>query len=182
MNPAERAVLVEKLRASRDALVAGLDGTSELQAKFKPSPDAWSIEEIVEHLALAENGMYRLMTAYSEPSESKSDSMREETFEKLGTDRRRKIGAPERVRPTGRYGSLANALNQFLANRDRTMVYVDRCQEDLRMRITTHPLGSISCRECVALMIGHPLQHLEQIREVQACPAFPSPGPRPADS
>jgi hypothetical protein len=173
MDPAERAALVEKLRASRDALVEELAGVSDTQAKFKPASDRWSIEEIVEHLAVAEHGMYRLMTAYSEPLESPADSKREEAFERLGTDRRRKLGAPERVRPTGRYGSLSKALNQFTANRERTIQYVGSCQDDLRMRITSHLLGRISGRECVALMIGHPLQHLEQIREVQASPEYP---------
>jgi hypothetical protein len=176
MDPAERAVLVEKLRASQDALVAGLAGISEFQAKFKPNPDSWSIEDIVEHLGLAEHGLYRLMTAYSEPLDSAWDSRREEPFEKLGTDRRRKVSAPERVRPTGRYDSLANALSQFLANRDRNILYIERCQEDLRMRTTKHPLGPITCRECVALMIGHPLQHLEQIKEIQTQPQYPSSG------
>jgi hypothetical protein len=173
MDPAERAALVEKLRASRDALVEQLAGVSDAQAKFKPAPDRWSIEEIVEHLAVAEHGMYRLITAYSEPLESAADSKREETFEKLGTDRRRQLGAPERVRPTGRYGSLSDALKQFTANRERTIQYVDGCQDDLRMRIVTHLLGRISGRECIALMIGHPLQHSEQIKEVQATPGYP---------
>jgi uncharacterized damage-inducible protein DinB len=174
MDTAERAALIEKLRASRDALVEELAGVSESQAKFKPAPDRWSIEEIVEHLAVAEHGLYRLITAYSEPIESPADSKREETFERLGTDRRRKLAAPERARPTGRYGSLSNALEQFTANRERTILYVDSCQDDLRMRITTHLLGRITCRECLALMIGHPLQHLEQIKEVRASPGYPS--------
>ena len=173
MDEAERASLLEKLRASRDALVQGLAGISDLQGRFKPGPDSWSIEEIVEHLAVAEHGMYRLITAYSEPCGSRFDSTREEQFEKLGTDRRRRVSAPERVRPTGRYGSLENALNQFVANRKRTMTYIQTCEEDLRMRTTKHVLGQISCRECIALMIGHPLQHLEQIRAVQASPGFP---------
>lgn len=173
MNADERAALIEKLGTSRDALVTGLADISNSQAKFKPGPDSWSIEEIVEHLAVAEHGMYRLITAYSQPSESSPGSTREDIFEKLGTDRSRKVSAPEHARPTGRYGSLANALDKFLANRQRTITYIESCQEDLRMRIVTHPLGSITCRECLALMIGHPLQHLEQIREVQASPEFP---------
>jgi hypothetical protein len=174
MDSAVRADLIGKLRASRDALVKELAAVSELQAKFKPSPDSWSIEEIVEHLALAEHGMYRLITAYSEPTQSPSDSKREEVFEKVGTDRSRKLAAPDRVLPRGRYVSLSNALTQFTANRERTIQYVDGCEDNLRMRITSHLLGRISCRECLALMIGHPLQHLEQIREVQACPGYPS--------
>jgi hypothetical protein len=174
MNTEERAALVEKLRASRDALVAGLAAVSESQAKFKPAANSWSIEEIVEHLAVAEHGMYRLITAYSQPAESPADPMREEQFEKLGSDRRRRVSAPDRARPNGRYGSLTNALNQFVANRERTISYIESCDDDLRMRTTTHPLGVMSCRECLALMIGHPLQHLEQIREVQANPRFPS--------
>jgi hypothetical protein len=117
MDASERAALLEKLRSSRDTLVAGLAGISEVQAKFKPRPDSWSIEEIVEHLALAKHGMYRLLTAYSDLSKSPAHATHEESFETLGTDRRRKVSAPKRVRPTGRYGSLANALDRLECTR-----------------------------------------------------------------
>jgi uncharacterized damage-inducible protein DinB len=167
MDLAERISCVEQLRASRDELREALQGISEEQAKFKPSPDCWSIEEIVEHLAVAEHGMYRLITAHYEPLDAPADREREKTIVERGRTRAEKIEAPERVRPRGRYGSLSAALEQFNANRERTIQYVESCEDDLRMRATQHALGRISCQECLSVLIVHPLRHAEQIKEIR---------------
>ena len=38
-----------------------------------------------------------------------------------------------------------------------------------------HPVaGEITCRECLALVIGHPLRHLQQIREIKGSPGYPA--------
>ena len=47
-------MVVEHLERTRDAFVTATDGLSEAQYQFKPDPDAWSIAEIVEHVAIAE--------------------------------------------------------------------------------------------------------------------------------
>lgn len=167
MDAAERSACVEQLRASRDDLITALEGVSDAQAKFKPRPDRWSIEEIVEHLAIAEHGMYRLITAHYEMLEAPGDREREKMIAERGRNRAYKIDAPERVRPRGRYGSLSEALAQFEANRERTIQYVENCEDDLRMRATEHPLGRITCQECLAVLIVHPLRHAEQIREIR---------------
>ncbi len=167
MDPAERISCVQQLRASRDGLVNALQGVSDAQAKFKPAPDRWSIEDIIEHLAVAEHGMYRLITAHYEPLDSPADREREKTIAERGRSRAEKLEAPERVRPRGRYGSLSAALAQFNANRDRTIQYVESCEDDLRMRVTQHSLGRISCQECLSVLIVHPLRHAEQIREIR---------------
>lgn len=167
MDLAERTSCVEQLRASRDELANALQGVSDDQAKFKPAPDCWSIEEIVEHLAVAEHGMYRLITAHYETLDSPADREREKTILERGRNRAEKLEAPERVRPRGRYGSLSAALEQFNTNRERTIQYVESCEDDLRMRVTQHALGRISCQECLSVLIVHPLRHAEQIREIR---------------
>ncbi len=71
MDVTERSALVEQLRAGLDTLLQSVSGVSEIQAKFRPGPEQWSIEEIIEHLAVTEHGMYRLITAHYEPLASR---------------------------------------------------------------------------------------------------------------
>ena len=174
MNPEDRALLVKKLHESRDALLEAIAQVSETQAAFKPTPDCWSIGEVMEHLAVTEHGMYRLISAHYEQLEGPAKIGREyEILETRGIDRSRKFTAPERVQPKGRYPSLAAALAQFQSNRETTIRYIETCADDLRLRATNHPAGRMTCLECLAVLITHPLRHLAQIREVQQHSGYP---------
>ena len=50
-DPKERIGRVEK---TRDRVLHELANVTESQGGFKPSPASWSIQELVEHLVLAE--------------------------------------------------------------------------------------------------------------------------------
>jgi uncharacterized damage-inducible protein DinB len=174
MDLAERTSLVDQLRASRDALLEVVASVSDTQAKFKPAPDAWSIEDVVEHLAAAEHGMFRLITVHYELLDAPTERTREEMLAERGRDRQNRLQAPERVRPRGRYGSLSSALGQFQQNRERTIAYIAECQDDLRRRATEHLMGRISCQECLMILIAHPFRHAGQIREIKRSARYPA--------
>ncbi len=174
MDTAEKALLLGRLLASRDTFTASLANVSEVQARFKPSPDRWSIIEVVEHVAVAEYGMYRLISAHFEPLDQPRFGRENEFLERIGLDRTDAWEAPERVRPKGRYASLSEAARQFTVNRDRTITFVRDCQDDLRARVVNHLAGKITGQECLAILVTHPLRHLDQIRELQADPQYPA--------
>src|SRR5258705_1468992 len=48
---ADRKYLTENITRSRDELIKETAGLSEKQWSFKESPDRWSINEVVEHIA-----------------------------------------------------------------------------------------------------------------------------------
>jgi hypothetical protein len=173
MDTADRAAALANLESSRDAFQAGVAGLSEAQARFKPSAERWSVEEIIEHVAIAEHGMYRFI---SELHETSSDPHTEENAAALARASDRKgmpLVAPERARPKARFGSLQAALKQFLDNRERTIEFVRNCSDDLRLRLVQHPLGLVNGEGCLAILTLHPIRHLEQINELKADPAFP---------
>src|SRR6188472_2778361 len=51
---ADRKSLLENMIRSRDELIKETEGLSKKQWAFKESPDRWSINEVVEHLAIFE--------------------------------------------------------------------------------------------------------------------------------
>jgi len=172
MVAAERVAYVERLRSGRTAFLDALAGLSPSQATFRTAPEAWSILDIAEHIAITEHGMYQFITKYFEPLETPVFG-REQEILTHGIPPR-PLAAPERAQPKGRYGSIDEAAGQFAANRDRTIRFVEGCEEDLRARAANHPLGRMTCQECLAIMIDHPLRHAEQIRKIRASPGFPA--------
>ncbi|MGH9689808.1 MAG: DinB family protein [Candidatus Acidiferrales bacterium] len=175
MNTEESSALVTELRACGQAFLAGTSGLTNAQGKFKPAPDRWSIEDCVEHLALAEAGILKRIREDYTPSDRAERPERQAELRQFGASRASKRQAPERVRPTGQFGSLAKALDQFAANREQTIAYLGACQNDLHAGTVVHPtLGPMTCHEYVVFMTGHTLRHLDQIREIQASPDFPA--------
>ena len=176
MPSTERDFLVQRLNETRDTFLASFQGVSEEQACFKPAPDRWSICDCVEHLAVAETGLFRQLSENSVPAEAPPASREREMaiLNSNGGDRGRKAKAPERACPTGRFGSLAEATKQFTAARTRTINYIMACNDDLRMRTAAHPLiGLMNCMELLAFIIVHPLRHAQQIREIKQSAGYP---------
>jgi hypothetical protein len=172
MTDTERHEIIGQLREGMDALTSAVAGLPASDATRRPAPDRWTILECVEHVALVESFLLQLIADQSRSVESPGPG-RETSYLRHSTNRKRRFNAPAAAVPTGRFARLEDALEAFHRNRNATIRYIEQVQDDLRGRNTLHPVaGDISCRECLALLIGHPLRHIEQIREIQsACPA-----------
>ena len=175
MDISERNSLVERLGHTRDELLLSIRDVSEEQSKFKISSDRWSIRDCVEHVVLAEQYMYLLISRDHTRSGPPGSLEREKALlGSRGGNRNRKFIAPESSWPTGRFGNLEETALAFVSARGETIRYVSACEDDLRVCSTDHPLlGPINCQECLALLIVHPLRHVEQIREIKDSPHYP---------
>ncbi len=54
--------LLNKIKTSRSRILAELTNISPEQGLIKVEPDTWNIQEVVEHLVLAERGGFDLIT------------------------------------------------------------------------------------------------------------------------
>ncbi len=169
----ERESALLNLRATRDAFQSAVSGLSEEQARFKPSPERWSIEEIVEHVTVAEHGMYRFISDLHEVSADPHTAESAAALARASDRKKMPLSAPERVFPKRRFDSLGSALNKFLENRQRTIEFVENCSDDLRLRLIRHPLGLMNGQDCLNVLIGHPARHIDQINELKDHPSFP---------
>jgi len=174
MDAREKQELLESLESGRDALLVATAGLTEDLAARVPEPGRWSARDCVEHLALVEDHLFAEIEA-SQPSETPVGSrLRENSILKRGADRSRPLEAPDRVRPTGRFTTLAEALGAFVTNRDQTMRYVRTTDQDPRSRTAHHPLlGPVNCYEILLIMAIHPHRHVQQIREIREA-VFPT--------
>lgn len=156
------------LAEGTQSILDSVAGISEEQAKIRPAQDRWSVLDCLEHLILAENRMFELLTKESTPTGSPDDGRREGMFARGSTNRSRKFEAPEFAKPAGRFSSLAAAIEEFHCCRARTTDYVKHCADPLPSRATIHPaVGPVSCQELLIIMALHPARHALQIHEIR---------------
>ena len=172
MQAHEKAAILKDLAAGRNAFLEALHGVVEELAVTTPAPGRWSVIECVEHVAVSEDFLLSAITmsvSRTEPPETAVvNPKREAAILARGAERTPPVISPEVGRPTGRFTTLAAALESFLATRERTVRFVETCDEDLRSQPMTHPLiGTINCHEALLLIAVHPRRHAGQIREIR---------------
>jgi len=160
----------EKIRERFKETVSGL--TVE-QIDFAPDGDKWSIRQIVEHVAVVNEGMAKICAKLlskaadiGRPSDG-SAKVAKGFGLALEAVRDEKLRAPDMVHPVNNF-SIAFSIETL-----------DRCEAvlaALRPRFETidagefrfpHPLfGELSAHEWLILSGAHEMRHLRQIREL----------------
>lgn len=169
MNEREKQQMLALLDEGRCALLKSLEGVSAEAAFRAPAPGKWAILDCVEHLAVTEDYLFSQVSGAEFFESSNIPPQREALIAERAVDRTRRFESPEVGRPIGRFPNLAAAVEHFLASRERTVRFVETNQEDLRLKVTTHPLiGRANCREILLLMAKHPVRHAQQIDEIKA--------------
>jgi hypothetical protein len=172
MNAADREQILQLIGESDEALVAAATGVSDEGAQ-RPEPERWSVLERVEHVILVEDGVFASINVRSTPGTPPAELPCEGQILRGMTKREHKFAAPEFAEPTGRYSSLAEAREEFLARRARTVAYVEQYQDDPRNRTTLHPsLGPVSREEMFLVLAQHPKRHALQMREARKSLGF----------
>ena len=169
MDATDRQQILKLLAESREALLSAAANVSEEKARVRPAPDQWSVLDCVEHVAITEHFMLTIIATKLTPAPPSGDRGREELFLREVASRSRKISAPDRAHPTGRFPTLAAALEQFNQSRARSIDFVEHCDKDLRAHTAPHPLfGPITGQEYLIILALHPARHAAQIREVRS--------------
>jgi hypothetical protein len=157
------------LDQSSSILKDSLTGISEAEAARKAGPGLWSVLDCVEHLVLAERGMLSRAAAADTSNPLPVDPAREAQVTSGVANRTVRAESPARARPSGRFSTLAQALEQFDCARSETFAFLREHQSDLALRNASHPLfGSVTGVEMLLIMAGHTCRHAEQIREIRA--------------
>ena len=172
MTDGDRQRLLAHLEMTESWLATEVAGLSDAQRTFRPSPDAWTITDVVEHLAVAE-GQY--WTSVQESMQRPVSKVKPEATDAsilwYGIDRteRQKTGAA-RV-PTGRWPTLEGPLGQFRQRRAEMRAYATSTQDDLR----GHALidGNMDVYQWFLMISTHAQRHVLQIREIKANASYP---------
>ena len=176
VTPTERERALLYLSESRAGVIGAVKGLTEAQWKFKPAPDAWSVAEVVEHLALIEEVVHEILVniekAPAPPADFDAKQVDAMVMARM-PDRLTKFKAPEGARPTGRWAPK-EALEHFLSLRAQ-VADILRSTPDLRDHVVKHPaFGNMDGYEWVLAVAGHTERHTKQMLEVKADPHFPA--------
>jgi hypothetical protein len=178
VSQAEKDRALQYLESTKKGVLEATKGLSDAQWNFKPAPDRWSVAQVMEHLAAAEDMIRGLAQDQAmktpaipvrDPEEIKKA---DEAVLAMVPDRSHKVQAPEPLQPTNRFGSPAAAQKHFVESRAITEEYL-RNTSGLRAHLGDSPLGKLDGYEYVLLIAAHSDRHTKQMMEVKADPNFP---------
>ncbi len=174
MHPRLAAVIAH-VDSARAELLTAVDAIPEPLREARPSEEAWSVAEILEHLTRVEKGVAKLvalkvgeMQMHAAPPKE-GDDIAPVNFDRFAVlaDRANRIEAPERVVPLGEM----SAESACAALQETRGLLLDQLHaaDGLALSSVRHPhpfLGELDLYEWVQFIGEHERRHVAQIREL----------------
>jgi hypothetical protein len=172
MTQGDRQRVVAHLEMTEGWLASEVANLSDAQMKFRPTPESWSITEVVEHLAIAEPQYWqRIKDSMKQPPTTEKQQATDAQILWYGIDRTNRNKTGEARVPTGKYATAAAALADVQKLRAEILDYARTTQEDLR----GHKLleGNMEVYQWLLMISTHSQRHILQIRENKANAGYP---------
>jgi len=168
------AETLEYLDTERAELRAAVEAVPLAQREQPPGPDRWSVAQVLQHLALIENRIARLLSKRIAGARAEGLGPELETSPVLNArhaakiaDRSFRVEAPEEIRPP----SDTDAASALAA--------LEQSRETLRAAVISgdglalsevkhsHPaLGEINLYQWILFVGSHEVRHTAQVREI----------------
>ena len=169
MESPHDSVLIALLEEGRQDVLVSVRDLSDEQAATKPALDRWSVLECLEHIVAVEDRFLGWLTTGEVQQTPQRDTEKEGRLFGMITDRSTKVQAPEAVVPTGRFTSLAAAVDAFNEARNRTaQIARARGTELYAVKVAHARFGEMNGSELMHLLTGHARRHASQILETRA--------------
>jgi len=172
MTAGDRQRLVAHLEMTESWLESELTGLSEAQLAWRPSADAWSVKDVVEHLGIAEPQYWKqLQDSLKAPATGYKPEATDAAILWYGIDRTNRTKTGEARVPDGRFKSAADAHSSFRKLRATMLEQAKTSQDDYRGRKLVD--GNMDVYQWFLMISSHSQRHILQIREVKATEGFP---------
>ncbi|MEO7597558.1 MAG: DinB family protein [Opitutus sp.] len=177
LSPAELKRASEYLEKTSAAFIASTKGLSEAQLTFKTGPTRWSVAEVSEHIASAEDFIMGMVheQVMKAPERTEPTNVKEidDFVLQAIPDRSHKLQAPEPLVPANRFGTIKGSVDHFKESRAKTLAFLNETP-DLREHAIDSPLGKkLDAYQWILFVSAHTERHTKQIEEVKADPNFP---------
>jgi len=174
----EKKLAISYLNETKDLLAKTIAGLTEEQLNFKAAPDHWSVKECVQHIAIAEDGLWMacdgVLKSAAAPEKRSEIKFTDEQIMNMITDRSHKVKTTEQMQPDkSPYATTAEAFDGFSASRKKLVQYIKKTNDDMRNHIWESPLGMMDSYQMVLFIAAHTKRHTLQIEEVKADAGFP---------
>jgi len=178
LSQADRDKAMKYLESTKQGVLDATKDLSPAQWNFKPAPDRWSVAEVTEHIASAEDYIRGAITQkiMSSPARPAGEDVAaiDEMVLKMIPDRSHKVQAPEPLKPTNRFGSPEAAVKHFVEARATTEDFLIKTPGLRDHAADSEIFGKkMDAYEWVLFIAAHSERHTKQILEVKADPNFP---------
>jgi hypothetical protein len=173
MTAGERQRLVAHLEMTEAWLDSEVGGLSDAQLQFKMTPESWSVEEVVMHLAIAEPQYWdQFNQSLKKPADASfKPQATDVAMLWYGIDRTQRTTTGEARVPRDQFPDMKSSLTSFKKLRGEMMTVAKESQEDLRGR--QFLTASQDLYQWFLMISTHSQRHIMQIREVKAHKGFP---------
>lgn len=179
LNKKERKFAVNQLEASMQKLFKNIEGMSEAQWNYTPADGGWSVAGACEHLLVAEQSTYALITQKILPDESlkevPSTLMTDQQVIDFIRDRspERRVKTVPRFEPKGLLKSPADFKAKFKEARQKHIEFAQESDDAVKSYFFDSPAGKISAYQWLLVASAHSERHLAQMKEVMKDSAYP---------
>ena len=171
MTAGERQRLLAHFEMTEAWLLSETDGLSNAQLTFRMTPESWSIQDVVEHLAIAEPQYWQqVQDSLKQPAGYKAEQT-DAAILWYGIDRTNRQKTGEARVPKGKYANVSGSLGDLRKLRATITEFAKSSQEDLRGRQLKG--GNMDVYQWLLMISTHSQRHILQIREVKAHPSYP---------
>ena len=167
MNDLTRQLLAD-LDLHRASVREAIDSVPVEWRERRPAEGRWSVAEVLEHLAIIEGRVTKMLAMAAETAVLAGEKQRDKPSIDMDRllDRSRPVMGPEVVQPREGLDSAAawQRLQETRAGLRR--VIETTAEHDLSGTVRTHPiLGDMHMYQWIAVIGGHEARHALQIRE-----------------
>ncbi len=176
--------VVECIARDRLGLVEAVRDLESEQTDFRPEPGSWSIDDVLHHLALAEEASAKLMAFLNEraakeavgPDPSPGSSVLRSIEALVGGAAEQKAPAPDRVTPRSKVEAPL-ALARLESARGRILDSLETLSTLDGAKLTyRHPFfGELDLYQWLLVGGWHERRHTRQIERIRSDRGFPNP-------
>jgi DinB family protein len=174
----DRKYLLENLIRTRDELLKETEGLSKKQWTFKESPDRWSINEVVEHLAIFElifdREIGRSLGGKPQPEfnkDVKPDSFYSNFIMEDDPHVTTDFTKPFTYSVPLGMNDIKNNIAWFVKMRNESVEFIKTTREDLRLYYRN--AGIANLHQTYMYVFGHVDRHLRQIKKIKQHQNYP---------
>jgi hypothetical protein len=179
MTTEDRTKVLHWLEESSQEFHAAINGVSEEQWKWKPTPERWSVGETAEHIVLAEallfDSVKKAIASPANPAWEEQTKGKTEFIVQVMAPRLGKAQAPEPIVPRNGM-TLAQVQERFDQQRAEIVKFAADTNVPLKEHTEVHPFpvfGTLNAYQWLIYVPLHTERHDKQIAEVKATAGYP---------
>ena len=167
----ERQRLVAHLEMTASWLEDELSALSAAQANFRPSANAWTILEVLDHLVVVGPIYWKDLQGATPVGSGRAGMMNDIDVLWYGIDRTNRETAMKTEIPSRKLRDVAAGMTDYRKHHTRLLEYVRTTKDDLRRRLVGRQ--NSDAYQWAMLISTHEQRHILQIREIKSHAKFP---------